>query len=424
MSRSAFFRQSGWMVVAAGLGGLLMAMVSPILTKPLFGFLRKPITGEEFGLFIALMNLVSLLNTPSGGLQSTLAHQTASAVTPEQERQLRGAVRRLLQALFGVWVLALAATLLFQSRLMVDFKIYHPASLWVAMLNGLPVLWLPVLSGILLGKENFLWLGSQSILNAIARCAAIFLFVRMMGVHVTGAMAGVFIGSCASLAICCWQAWPVLRGPAAEPADWSGWLRRLISLTLGLGAAAFILSADVILVRRMFPPKDTGLYSAVAVIGRALMFLVIPMTQVMFPKVVQAAARFERTDVMTHALAATGLIGAVAALGCTVLPELPLRILFPPEFLEAKSLVAWYAWCMVPMTLANVLINNLMARQHFHAVPWLVGMALAYGVTLVVVASRSQELPALEAFRGIVVTFGGFSLLVLAISVWFTIRRR
>ena len=425
MSRNAFFRQSGWMVAATLFGGVSVVLVPPILTKPLdfLSFLRQPITGAEFGLFQALMGLVSWLNIPSNGVQSTLAHQTASAVTPELERQLRGTVRKLLAGLTAIWVLAVILSLLFQKTLMTGFKVYHPASLWVTMLIGLPVLWQPVLSGILQGKEDFLWLGWQTILNSLARCVAIFVFVRVMGVHVTGAMAGVFVGSCTSLAISFWQAWPLLRGPV-EPVNWGAWLRRLVPLTLGLGAAGFMVSADMVFVRRFFPEEHSGLFSAVAVTGRALMFLIVPMTQVMFPKVVQAAARSETTDAMTHALGATALIGAGAALACTVLPELPLRILFSPEYLPAKTLVWAYAWCMIPMTLAMVLINNLMARQHFGSVPWLAGVAAAYGVALALVASRGQASPTLDAFRAIVLTFGGFSVLMLAITIWFTLKRR
>src|SRR5262245_17813811 len=227
MSRSAFFRQSGWMLLAAVIGGVFTFLVHPILTKPvnaalallknpfnlaerLTPLLSPPITESEYGLFVALLSIVSLLNTPSGGLQSTLAQQTASAVAPEQERQLRGTVRKLLGALFGIWVLTLIITLVLQKELMAEFRIYHPASLWATMLIGLPVLWLPVLLGILQGKEDFFWLGLQSILNAVVRCGVVFLFVRVMRVHVTGAMAGVLMGSATSLAICFWQAWPIL----------------------------------------------------------------------------------------------------------------------------------------------------------------------------------------------------------------------
>ena len=423
MIRSAFFRHTGWMLLAAGLGGVFTFLVQPILTRPLAPFLKNPITREEFGLYFALVALVSLLNTWSSGLQSTIAHQTALVVSPEQERELRGIVRKILAVLFGVWVLALVLTFSLESKLMKDFKVYHPASLWVTMLIGLPVLWQPVLSGILQGKENFLWLGWQSILNGLGRCLAILIIVRLMGVHVTGAMAGVFVGSATSLAISFWQSLPVLRGPA-EPVALGAWLRRVTPLVFGLASAGFMLGADVIVVRRMFAADQSGLYSAVAIIGRALMFFVIPMTQVMFPKVVQAAAKSGATDAMTHALAATAFIGAVAALGCTILPELPLRILFPPAYLEVKTLVWVYAWCMIPVTLANVLINNLMARQHYHSVPWLVTVAVGYGISLFVVANRMQTAASLDAFRAIVLTFGVFSVLMLAITIWFTVKRR
>jgi O-antigen/teichoic acid export membrane protein len=425
MSRYAFFRQSTWLVAATVFAGISAVLVPIILTKQLdfLSFLRKPIIDAEFGLFQALMGLVSWLNIPSNGVQSTLAHQTASAVTPQLEGQLRGTVRKMLAGLTVIWVLAVLVALAFQQTLMTGLKVYHPASLWVTVLIGLPVLWQPVLSGILQGKEDFLWLGWQTILNSVARCIAIIVFVRLMGVHVTGAMAGVFVGSCTSLAISFWRSWPLLRGPA-EPVNWGLWLRRLIPLTLGLGAAAFMVSADTVFVRRFFPEEQTGLYSAVAVTGRALMFLIVPMTQVMFPKVVQAAARSESTDAMTHALGATALIGAAAALACTLLPELPLRILFSPEYLPAKALVWVYAWCMIPMTLAMVLINNLMARQHFGSVPWLVAVAVGYGAALVVVANRVQASGPIEAFRAIVLTFGVFSLLMLAITICFTVRRR
>jgi O-antigen/teichoic acid export membrane protein len=325
--------------------------------------------------------------------------------------------------LFGIWLLVLATVLVLQRQLIASFTIYNPASLWVTMLIGLPVLWQPVLSGILQGKQNFKWLGWRSILDGVMRCLGVFVFVRAMGVHVTGAMAGVFLGSCTSLAISFWQAWPILRGPV-EPVDWAAWLRKVIPLTLGLAAAAFMLAADTVFVRRFFLPEQTGVYGAVALIGRALMYLIVPVTQVMFPKVVQAAARSEATDAMTHALAATGLVGAAAALGCTLFPELPLRILLGAEYLPAKALVWVYAWCMIPATLTTVLINNLMARQHFHSVPWLSATALAYGVTLAIVANRCEGLPAMEGFRAIVLTFGVFSVLMLAITIVFTIRRR
>src|SRR5688572_21865616 len=181
MSRFAFFKQSGWMLVAAVAGGVFTWMVHPILNKPIvdiFATLRgllglapdiglvqyvvewlarlqanlepivkAPITQAEYGLFNALVSIVSLLNIPSSGLQPVVAQQTAAVVTPQHERQLRGTIRTLLGAALGLWLLVVLLSLIMQSALMAKLKIYHPASLWATLLIGLPVLWLPILLG-------------------------------------------------------------------------------------------------------------------------------------------------------------------------------------------------------------------------------------------------------------------------------------
>jgi len=76
--------------------------------------------------------------------------------------------------------------------------------------------------------------------------------------------------------------------------------------------------------------------------------------------------------------------------------------------------VPWFAWCMLPLALATVLLNSLMARSQFRAVPWLVLVAAGYGVTLYL---RH------ESFVQVIQTLGGFGLLLLAVCAWFSFRR-
>jgi hypothetical protein len=87
-------------------------------------------------------------------------------------------------------------------------------------------------------------------------------------------------------------------------------------------------------------------------------------------------------------------------------------------------LVPWYLWCVLPLTLANILINNLLARQRFQIVPWITVIALAYVATLWIVARNLSQSPALQSFRTIVQLLGGFSLLLLVTSIWFTWRKK
>jgi hypothetical protein len=68
---------------------------------------------------------------------------------------------------------------------------------------------------------------------------------------------------------------------------------------------------------------------------------------------------------------------------------------------------------MVPLTVANVLINNLLARERFAAVPWLVAVAVGYGFTLRHVHG---------SFVQVIQIMGLFGLLLVAVAVIFTLR--
>jgi hypothetical protein len=113
------------------------------------------------------------------------------------------------------------------------------------------------------------------------------------------------------------------------------------------------------------------------------------------------------------------------ALGCTCLPKLPLQVIFfrTPEYWQSAPLVPWFAWALVPLLLANVLVGNLLARERFAVVPWLALVAAGYGVALGWQAEGWAQLPAMTAFRRVIQTLGAFNVLLLAVALGFTLRR-
>jgi hypothetical protein len=100
---------------------------------------------------------------------------------------------------------------------------------------------------------------------------------------------------------------------------------------------------------------------------------------------------------------------------------LPLRIIYNKSYLVATPLVPWFAWCMLPLTLSNVLVNSLMARSRFAAVPWLVLVAVGYAVALAMVGRRTGNLADTQAgFRMMIQTLGIFNLIMFGVCAWFT----
>ena len=406
-----FFRQAGWMAMATGVGGVLMYSVHSAARLP----------PAEYSVFLVLLQVMNLMLIPAIGLQTVMAQQTASAVTPAGQRQLAAMIRALLAGVGVIWIAMALAAWCFQDRLLAAMQIPRPAALWVTVVIGLGMLVLPVLQGVLQGRQNFLWLGWLQVINGAGRLGFVFGFVWWLGGGATGAMLAALAGYGITTAVAAWQARDAWTGPG-EPVDWRSWARKVVPLTLGLAASQFTMAADQILAQNTFTTAGAGLYGAAGTIGRGLIFFTGAVFAVMFPKAAASKARGGRTDVLAAALGATAVLGGMAALGCTLLPELPLRIVYAsqPAYRAMAPLVPWFAWCMLPLSLANVLIGNLLARERFRAVPWLVLTAVGYGVALWSRQAAFRAAPQDEAFRMVVMTLGTFSLLLLAVGAWFT----
>jgi O-antigen/teichoic acid export membrane protein len=141
----------------------------------------------------------------------------------------------------------------------------------------------------------------------------------------------------------------------------------------------------------------------------------------MFPKLARAAATGEKSHALALTLGTTTFFCGCAALAATILPWLPLRVMYPREYLVATPLVPWFAWCMLPLTLSQVMVNSLMARARFSAVPFLVIIAVSYGFALSIVGRHcGGEADTIAGFRSMIQTIGVFNLVMFGVCALFT----
>jgi O-antigen/teichoic acid export membrane protein len=409
---AAFFKQSGWMMIAGVASGALMYLVHPIVAREL--------PKGEYGVFTTLLQVISLMGIPAVGLQPVIAQQAAAAITEEEQRVVASEFRGVWRAIFFIWLAMVVFVAIFWHQVLAGLKIENSAALGMAVVIGLAAMWTPLISGILQGRQNFLWLGWTNIMQGVGRFSLVCLIVLLFHGWAAGAMIAVLLGMVAGGATGLWQIWDIWKIAATRVA-WRHWLRRVVPLTLGLGAAMFMLSADMIFTQNYFPREQTGFYAAAGMVGRALIFFTQPLTLVMFPKLARSAATGEKSNALLLALGATILAGSAAAIACTLFPTLPLLVVGGKSFLVVAPLVPWFAWCMLPLTLSNVLISSLMARSRFAAVPWLVLVAVGYGVALMLVGRHAGSLEDTQAgLRMMIQTLGVFNLLLFGVCAWFT----
>jgi O-antigen/teichoic acid export membrane protein len=375
---------------------------------------------SEYGVFTTLLQVGAMMTIPAGGLQPVIAQQQSRAITDEQHREVASEFRAVMKAMFFIWLAFAAITGIFWHQAIAGLKIQNQMALVMTLFIGLASLLSPLVQGLLQGRQNFMWLGWITIFNGIGRLAFVCIIVLIFHGWAAGAMGAVLAGMAALIVIGLWQVRDVWSIKSTR-VHWADWFSRVIPLTLAVGAGNFMLSADMVFTQKYFPGDKTGYYAAAGMIGRALVFLTQPLVMVMFPKLARASATGEKSNVLALTIGTTVCFCGCAALAATILPWLPMRVMYPPAYLVAASLVPWFAWCMLPLTLSQVMINSLMARARFLAVPFLVVIAVGYGFALSVVGRHcGGEADTMAGFRSMIQTIGVFNLLMFGVCALFT----
>lgn len=389
-------------MVANIVGGMLMWAVHP---------LAKVIPKTEYSVFGVLLAVAMCI--PTMPLQIVMAQQTAEALAKGQERQLAGKLRLILGVLMLLWGVFAVFVYAYEARLLASWKIENPAGLWVTVWIVLLGLWLPVLWGVLQGRQQFLGLGWSMMSNGVLRLGFAVFGVLALGWQAAGMMAGVLAGMGVALVICVWLASPVWR-LRPERFAWRPFLGQVVPLMLAMAAFQFMFTADTMFSKAYFDGDTMAGYVAAGTLARALMWLVGPLAVVMFPKLVHSAARAEKSDLMGLVLLGTAVLAAAGAAGLSLLGPWLVRLIYKASFVEvAASVLPWYAFAMVPLALANVLLNNLLARSSFRIVPLLGVLAVSYGFAL----TRFNT-----SLVAVLQTLGSFNLLMFLACSWFTWR--
>jgi hypothetical protein len=364
--RATFFRQSSWLMVVNLVTGLVMLGVH---------FLAKLIPESEYATAVTMLTLTMLI--PAIPLQMVIAQQTAADLALERHQVLAGKIRGLWGWLTLAWSVGATAVVVGEPFLSRKLTIAHPSAIWITLLLMLGCLWMPIVWGMLQGAQNFFWLGLSMLANALVRVGTATVLVWWWRPEATSILLGALLGVMVSVLLGLWQSRGLWTGPA-EPLAARALLRQTLPLFLGFGVTLFLFSADTVFVKWWFP-EQTAYYASAGTLSRGLIWLVGPLAAVMFPKVVRSTVRAEDGNLLGITLTATGVLAAVAGLGLWAVGPWLIRFVYTRAYVEpTMAILPWYAAAMLPLALANVLVNHLLARSDYRVVRWLVALAVLY----------------------------------------------
>src|SRR5262249_40818336 len=147
----------------------------------------------------------------------------------------------------------------------------------------------PMFVGVLQGKQDFFWIGWSAIIGGACRLGIAALLVLAFNYGATGMMTGALLSNVFIASIAIWfsrDLWTLTR----ERFDGWSLLKQILPMSFGFGACQFMFISDTMFAKAFFTGDEMAPYVAAGTMSRALLWLVLPMAAVMFPKIVHSTA--------------------------------------------------------------------------------------------------------------------------------------
>ncbi|HKU68486.1 MAG TPA: oligosaccharide flippase family protein [Candidatus Baltobacteraceae bacterium] len=324
---------------------------------------------EGFATLSSLVSFIMIFSIPASVLTLMVVKYTATFHAAGDTARVRRLSAILLKWTSVAAIVAFVLGVLLHGEVAAFLRIANDPA--IPLCIGILALSLitPSVRAILQGEQDFI---RYSISVVLENFLKVLLAVALVyaGFGVIGALSGWLLGTFAALAYTVWAVFKK-HGSAADASISLGLdVQRLVRTTMGVGfAGAFVVvfsSIDVLLVKHYFTPHEAGLYAAVNLTGKVVLFVAAFVPSVLLPK---AAAKHERgeapTVLLLQAVAVTSVMCGAALVMFGSAPGLVVRILAGADFAAAAPYVLQYDAAMALLAVVTLLVNYRIAIHNF-----------------------------------------------------------
>ena len=338
--------------VVSGVGGFAYHAIAGRLLGPgLYGEVASAIAAY------------TVLSTPYFVLVLVLAHCAATLPAQDDPGVVRGLALRA-----SAWMAVPGGALV---ALAVAFAV--PAAAFLQLGSPVPMVWLGVTVAVtwqlaipralLQGMQRFAALSLNLTAEMVARSTSVLLLL-LAGFAVAGGAAALLVGALLSFGLGVGALRDVLRAPgrpARRPSGLAG-----LSVSAGAGTVGVLLlyNLDVVLAKHFLDAQGAGLYGGLNKIAGIVFFLTLSVSQVMFPRVVEAARLGRRPGrLLLLSALLLSLLSLVPLAIFAAEPRLVVGLLFGPAFEGAAPLLPLAGLIGLGLSLDNLLIQFFVALR-------------------------------------------------------------
>ncbi len=393
---------------ARGGGAIAVAMGMMNVASYAYTIVAARLLGpRDYGAFAALMGVLLVVMVLSLALQATAARRIASA--PHDVAEIERVILRVgIQASLGLGLVCLALSPLISLALRLDSV--PTAALTAAA--AVPMTLMGAQAGILQGERRWLPLAVLYLAVGVPRLVvgtALIIwqpdeFSALLGV-VLAAFAPVLVGR-----------WALGRHPrpgadrdapptmAAEHSPAALW-RETVHNSNALLAFFALSNIDILVARNVLDEHQAGLYAGGLILSKAVLFLPQFVVVLAFPSMSSGPTA---RPALYRSLAVVLVVGLVTAAGTAVLSGLAVVFVGGAQYSEIRDQLWLYALLGTVLSLLQLLVYNVLARQARRAV-------VLVWVALVLVAALGQLTDSYGGLLALVLVVDSSLLLVLLV---------
>ena len=343
---------------ATQVSGGQVAVAMMVMNVSSYGYtmLTARIVGpQEYGAFVAALNLLLVIQVVALGLQATAARRIAA--NPDHVAAVETSIMSLTLRVALVLGSVLALLSPGINRLL---HLDNLATALVIAASAVPLTMAGGMMGVLQGERRWNALSLMYLMGGVPRLVIGLALVFWMP-STGAALAGVAIGFVFPV-LAGWWALRDRRSPQESlPEHGFGMLvREIVHNSQALFAYFALSSVDIVVARNVLSAHDAGLYAGGLIVTKAMLFLPQFVVVVAFPSM---AARSGGLGAVYRSMALVLVLGLVAAGTAWALSDVAMIFIGGGEFVEVESLLWIFAVLGTLLSLVQFLVYATLARQ-------------------------------------------------------------
>lgn len=335
---------------------------------------------EQYGVVYPLISLSGIMTLPAAALQLVMSREISVLVHEKRMSELKAYLRQMI-ILIAVFTAFICLVLLVSLPLLKSF--FHIESslsfIFIIMLVAITLLIVP-LNSILQARELVGTYVANLILLTLSKFA-VGVGLVIITHHYFGVLSALVISQLFSIFFLLYDTLryqelkhaPLLAGKKG-PFSTKVIIQTFLFALFSVGAYQFLTYIDSVLVRH-FLPGESGIYSAVNIMGKASFFIATSISFVMLPQMAKDRDNMDKSN--RKALIFLSIVLVLYALLLTVSSGFISKVVFGGKYLGMENILPLYAFMFLPYALITYMVNYyFISQKPFYTIALFAGAAL------------------------------------------------